>query len=86
MKRAVRGELGHQGERDVMDGDAAFGFAGLTAVMGVAVEHPVERVAIERFFEAAAAEEGIDLERFALDGSGDGGVMQQRVAALGAKA
>ena len=50
-----------------MDGDAAFGLAVVAAVMGVTVEHAVERIAIQRLLQPAAAEEGIDFQRLVRD-------------------
>ena len=52
------------------------------AVVRVAVEHGVHRIAGQRLLQPAAAEVGIDLPRLALDGALDRRVVQQRHPAL----
>src|ERR1041385_1069201 len=57
VKRPLRRQFHHQRQRDVMHRNAALGLARLPSMMGVSVKDTVERIAIQRLFESAAAEE-----------------------------
>ena len=56
-RRPIRKVVREQRRRHVVDRDAALGLPLQAAVMGVAVEHHVDRVAVERVFQPAAAQE-----------------------------
>ena len=61
-------DLPQEGGRDVVDRHAALGAALQRAVVGVAVDDRHHGIAIQGILQAAATEEGKDLDRFALDG------------------
>src|SRR3954465_1324249 len=77
QRQPIGMEAAHDWERDVIDGNAGRRFALRRTTVGVAMEYSADAVAVERFFEAAGAEEGKDLLGLADDGVADGSVVQE---------
>jgi len=86
MERALRGNLLHERKGEVEDRHSAFSFALWRSMMGMAVKHAVERIAIQWFFQSAAAQKRIDFQRFAFHGFRNRRVVQQSVAMFGSEA
>src|SRR6185503_2121694 len=83
VRRAFRRPSLEQGQRDVVDGDPVGSRAFGRPVVGVAVEHGVDAVAMDRLLQAAGAQERVDFRRLPEHRGADRRVVEQHDALAG---